>query len=100
MLNHDKVRNRKKKKGWEPTREQFQKMAIRHDTLLKFAIEHADDPTGILSALYHDIVEKYVNVRSELRSLKMDNAELKRMIEILKKALERNSKPVEAGDKW
>jgi len=100
MLNQQKVRPRKKKKGWEPTREEFQRMAIKHDTLLKFAKEHADDPTGILSALYHDIIEKYCNLRAELRALKMSYAEQKRMVEILKKALERNSNPVESCDKW
>ena len=100
MLDQQKVRKRTKKKGWEPTREEFQRMAIKHDTLLKFAKEHADDPTGILSALYHDIIEKYCNLRLELRALKMDNAEQKRMVALLKKALEQNSKPIEEGKKW
>lgn len=100
MLNTDKVRKRKKSKGWEPTREEFQRMAIKHDTLLKFATEHADDPTGILSALYHDIIEKYCNLRNELRALKMDYAEQKRMVALLKNALERNSKEVGDCDKW
>lgn len=100
MLNQQKVRKRTKKKGWEPTREEFQRMAIKHDTLLKFATEHADDPTGILSALYHDIIEKYCNLRLELRALKMDNAEQKRMVALLKNALEQNSKPAEEGEKW
>lgn len=100
MLNQDKVRKRKNKKGWEPTREEFQRMAIKHDSLLKFAKEHADDPTGILSALYHDIVEKYCNLRAELRELKRHNAEQKRMIGILKKVLERNSTVQADCDKW
>lgn len=100
MLNNQKVRTRKKKKGWEPTREEFQRLALKYDTLLHFAKENADDPTGILSALYHDIIEKYCNLRYELRVLKMDNAEQKRMIKILKSALERCSKSVEDCDKW
>jgi len=100
MISKDKVRTRQKKKGWQPTREEFQRMAIKHDTLLQFAKEHADDPTGILSALYHDIVEKYCNLRCELRALKIDRAEDKRMIEILKKALERNAGHIGGLDKW
>jgi len=83
MIDKNKVRVRNKKRGWQPTREEFQRMAIKHDTLLHFAKEHADDPTGILSALYHDIIEKYCNLRCELRALKMDYAEQKRMITIL-----------------
>ncbi len=100
MLSQDKVRKRVKKKGWEPSREAFQRMALKHDTLLQFAKEHADDPTGILSALYHDIVEKYCNLRMELRALKIDNAEQKRMNGILKEALERNTTHSQDCDKW
>lgn len=100
MLNTQKVRKRKKSKGWEPTREEFQRMAIKHDTLLKFATEHADDPTGILSALYHDIIEKYCNLRAELRALRIDNAEQKRMVAILKKALENKSTQSEKCENW
>jgi len=100
MLNQDKVRKRKKVKRWEPTREDFQRMALKHDTLLKFAKEHADDPTGILSALYHDIIDKYCNLRLELRALKISSAEQRRLIEILKTALERNSEKPGIGEKW
>lgn len=100
MLNNQKVRNRKHKTSWVPTREEYQRMAIKHDTLLKFAKECADDPTGILSTLYHDIIEKYCNLRGELRQLKMDYAEQKRMVEILKKALEGNATQIEDCDKW
>lgn len=100
MLNTEKVRKRKKSKGWEPTREEYQRMAIKHDTLLKFATDYADDPTGILSALYHDIVEKYCNLRAELRALRMDNAEQKRMVAILKKALESKPTQFEISESW
>lgn len=100
MLNQDRVRKRKKTKAWEPTREEFQRMSLRYDTLLKFAKEHADDPTGILSALYHDIIDKYCNLRLEFRALKMSSAELRRMIEILKTALERNSEKPGPAEKW
>jgi hypothetical protein len=91
MLNNDRTRKRTSKNNWQPTREEFQRMAIKHDTLLAFAKQHADDPTGILSSLYHDIIEKYCNLRGELRELRMHNAELRRMNMTLKMALEKSA---------
>lgn len=103
MLEKDKVRKRKKNNLWQPTREQFQRMAIRHDTLLEHAKAHADDPTGILSALYHDIIDKYCNLRAELRVMRQEAAENRRMIMVLKMALERKSEQSEhkeEAEKW
>jgi hypothetical protein len=107
MLYKDMVRKKSANSHstWQPTREEFQRMAIKHDTLLKYAKEHADDPTGILSCLYHDIIEKYCNVRQELRALRQLNAEYRRTIMILKMALERKGKQPkkdhgEEAEKW
>jgi len=103
MLEKDKVRKRKKDNKWQPTREQYQRMAIRHDTLLEHAKKYADDPTGILSALYHDIIDKYCNLRAELRTMRQEAAENRRMIMILKMALERKnqqSTQEEEAERW
>jgi len=84
MLNSERTRTRKKDPKWEPSREDYQRMAIKYDNMLNYCKRFADDPTGILSTLYHDIVEKYCNLRGELRELRRANAELRRNNALLK----------------
>lgn len=99
MLNSERVKkHNNKNSNWQPTREEFQRMAIKYDAMLKHVERHADDPTAILSCLYNDIIEKYCNLRGELRELRQINAELRRMNMILKMALERRSKQQQQKD--
>src|SRR5262245_34206291 len=100
MLDNQRTRRPHSNSKWAPTREEFQRMAIKHDTLLRMAKEHADDPGSILSALYHDIIEKYCNLRGELRELRQKNAELKRNNALLKQVLEKRSDNLGELEKW
>lgn len=63
-----------------PTREGYLRLQIKYETLLEHAKLHADDPTGILSSLYHDIIEKYCDLRVERTRLIRENKHMRKLL--------------------